>query len=1081
MRWVSLACLLLILAHSAHSAHSAHAEPGSFTAVEFAPVGVSRGLDVKVATSVLVDRNGFLWVASREGVYRYDGYQATALRAGRDGLKDNDIRALFEDRAGNIWIASNTSGLSRYQPAEDRFTHFRHESANPHSLSHESIYGMAQDARGQLWAGSQIGLNRINPETGEVTRFLHDPAQPRSLSHDYVYDVLAEPVEEAVWVATIGGGINRWRAGASGFDRFDLAELTAAGAELNSVFALARYERNILFAGTRAGLVQLDFERGEAQVIDLGGDAPTVVPALEWGPEGRLWIATMARGVLVYDPATGAVQPANPKPPGEDTQLPALPQLSLHFSGERLLVGTWGSGVYMARMHREHYGWVRAGQEPGRLRHHNVTAVAAKPGQLPWVGSFGGGLQPLLSGGRAGAGPGEPDDGLHTDGVLSILPRRDGQVLAGSNHGLWVIEQDGGYRLLNGDSPEGLGAGYVTSLLESAGGDLWVGVGGSGLFRMRAGGERFQRYAHEVGQEYSLSGNYITSLLQLQDNLLLVGTRSSGLNLCTISPWQCLQFGREDGLAHHNVTVLYRARDGDIWVGTDGGGLHQLALKTDGRLQLKRHWSEEDGLLSASIMAVVEDDDRSLWISSRQGLSRLQPSDGRLVHHVAESGLPVTHFNARAAARDDHQLYFGGIGGLVTIPAGTEMAPREPTPVRMVDVSRAVHRSDGNGIHTRPAMALESMDIDWGEMLSVSFAVLDFAGSPHRYQYRLQAGEAWQSLGPRRELTLLELSPGEYQLSVRGRDVFGSWNESPAFTLNVIPPLWMTVWFRAAAVAAMLVSGFALHHLRMRGLRRRNRTLEKLRLERERALEKAEISGRELTQAHAGLRNLTARLQSAKEEQWQQIARELHDELGQNLTAAKISLQRVGRAANREERERRVGDSVSMLDQMIAQVRNISLTLRPPLLDEVGLVEALRVHLDSISERTEVEIVLHVGGEIGRVSEDLRTTIFRLIQEAVSNALRHAGCQRIMVNLRGDRANLTLIVEDDGCGFDPDLVWRRVLRGEHLGLLGMLERARNAGGELAFDAKPGKGSRISAVIPRRIHSPEPVHLQKAPA
>lgn len=1078
MRWVCLACLILMGALPVHakpvdslSLNSSAPKPQvpNSLPLEFSPVGATRGLDVKVATSVLVDRNGLLWVASREGLYRYDGYQATALKVGDGGLTDNDLRALYEDRAGNIWIASNTSGLTRYQPAEDRFTHFRHQSANPHSLSHESIYGMAQDAAGQLWAGSQIGLNRVDPDTGQVTRFLYDPAQPRSLSHNYVYDVLAEPAGDAIWVATIGGGVNRWRDGAVGFDHFDLSLLTGAEGELNSVFALARHGRDLLFAGTRAGLVALDIQRGEARVIDLGGDVPPVIPALEWGPDGRLWIGTMARGVLVYDPVTGAVAAANPSPLGEESQLPALPQLSLQFSGGRLLVGTWGNGVYMARLRRDHYGWVRAGTEPGELRHHNVTAVVAGPGQLPWVGSFGGGLQPLLSGQRAGTGPGQADDEIFKDGILTILKRRDGQLLAGSNHGLWVIEQDDSHRLISGDSPEGLGVGYVTSLLETDAGDLWVGVGGSGLFRLPAGSDRFQSYAHTPGQGHSLSGNYITTQLQLQENLLLVGTRSSGLNLCTIAAWRCQPFGREQGLGHHNVTALYRDRAGEIWVGTDGGGLHQLQLDAAGALQLKRRWTAEDGLLGASVMGIVEDDDGSLWISSRQGLSRLRPQDGLLVHHVAENGLPVTHFNARAAARDDHHLYFGGIGGLVILPTGTEMLLREASPVRMVDVSRRADRGGdtgaNSGIHSRPATAMDRIDIGWGEMLSVSFAVLDFASAPHQYQYRLRPTDAWQSLGPRRELTLLELSPGEHLLKVRGRDVFGSWSESPALLLNVVPPMWMTGWFRAVAAAVILLCGLSLHHFRLRGLRRRNRMLESLRRERERALEKAEVSGRELAQAHTGLRNLTARLQSAKEEQRQQIARELHDELGQTLTAAKLALQRVGHAGNAEERKARVGDSVSMLDRMIAQVRNISLTLRPPLLDEVGLVEALKVHLDSVSDRTRVDIVLRTDGDVGNVPEELRTAIFRLTQEAVNNALRHAGCRRILVNLRGDSANLSLCVEDDGCGFDPTRVWQRVLRGEHLGLLGMLERARSAGGELHFDAEPGRGSRISAVIP----------------
>lgn len=1038
-------------------------------ALDFRPLGAGQGLDAKVITSLLVDRHGLLWVASREGLYRYDGYRVSPVPIGTGGLPDADIRDLYQDSGGYIWVASNTSGLSRYDPRSAAFTHYRYQSADPHTLSHDSVYGMAEDAQGYLWAGSQIGLNRVDPASGRVTRFLHDSADSRSLSHDYVFEVLADAGGTRIWVATVGGGIDLWRQGQGGFEHFDLAALAGGSDELNSVFALARYRAGTLFAGTRHGLVQLDIERGSAYQIDLGGEVPPVISAMAWGPGERLWMATLGRGVLVYDPDSDEITPANALPLGEDGQLPALPQLDLCFSGDRLFVGTWGGGVYMARLQRDDYALVAVGSDPGQLRHHNVTAVLVPDVDTPsggaesaWLGTFGGGIQALRPGGNRVAPPPGERDPLWSDGVLSIARRRNGQLLAGSNHGLWIMEADGSRRLITAESGLGLGPGYITSLLESDTGDLWVGVGGSGLFRLPAGAEQFESHVHEPEREDSLSGNYITALLQLEDGALLVGTRSSGLNLCRIGPWRCHRFGREQGLAHHNVTTLQRGSGGDIWVGTDGGGLHQLYRHADGSLYLIRRWAQSDGLLGDGIMGIVEDDDGSLWLSSRQGLSRLQPRTGALVHHVAESGLPVTHFNARAAARDRDNLYFGGIGGLVRIPAGTEMLPRPPSPVRLVDLSRV---TDGDTIGTQPAMALERVRLDWGEMLSVSFAVLDYAQGQHFYQYRLDDSAPWQPLGPRRELTLLELSPGEHRLSLRGRDVFGSWGQSPALELEVVPPFWMTNWFRSLAMALVLLLAWTLHHYRLRGLRRRNRLLEKLRRQRECALERAETSGRQLAEAHAGLRNLTARLQSAKEDQRQQIARELHDELGQSLTAAKLNLQRVSRAANDEEQSRRLGESVAMLDGMIAQVRGISLSLRPPLLDEAGLVDALKVHLESIADRSDIVIAFHYDGGFGNESEELRTVAFRLVQEAVNNVLRHAGAEKIDVCLQRDEKQLCLSVADNGRGFDPDRVWESVQRGEHLGLLGMLERARSAGGELRFDAQPGQGSKIRAVIP----------------
>ncbi|MFI2811384.1 two-component regulator propeller domain-containing protein [Microbulbifer sp. JSM ZJ756] len=1035
--------------------------------VEFQPLGVAHGLDVKVVSSVIVDRGGLLWAGTREGVFRYDGYQARALPVGQGdagSLPDSDIRSLYEDRHGHIWVASNTAGLSRYDPQTDSFRHFRHKTGDPHSLSHESVYGMAEDASGHLWIGSQIGLNRLDPATGIVERFFHDPEDPRSLAHDYVYSVHADRAGD-IWVATLGGGISIRRAGREGFDHIDLSDRLGGPSAVNDVFGLAEASDGSMYAATRNGLVFISPGAGEVRRIPIAPESSVedVVTDLAWGPRGRLWMTTMASGVLVYDPETGEIYPANPASPGQPGQLPPLPQLSLVISGQRIFVGTWGSGVYLARLPEEHFGFLNADSESSQLRNRNVTAVFADGDQRPWVGSFGGGPQPFSPGRQRAEQLHDAPELLARDGVIAITRRHNGELVAGTNNGLWFLSADGeSAQLVTADSGRGLGQGYVTSLAEDGRGALWVGVGGSGLFRLATKSEQFAAFTHDPERQDSLSGNYISGLLEVGKNLLLVGTRSSGLNLCQVNEWSCQRFTVSDGLGHHNVTGMYLAATGDIWVGTNGGGLHQFILSAAGQLQLQRRWTERDGLLSDNVVGIVEDDDGSLWISSREGLTRLQPASGALINHVAESGLPITHFNVRAAARDADYLYFGGLGGVVMIPSGTPMREREPSAVRMVELTQP----DGQGgLDIQPATALSKYSIDWGQMFSVSYAVLDYARGRHEYQYRLSEEADWQSLGDRHFVTLLELSPGAHRLRIRGRDVFGNWSVSPALELEVIPPIWMTAEFRVGGIFLLLIGTWGWHRHRVRGLRRRNRQLEQLQQDKDHALQTVRESREELSQAHSGLRNLTRRLQTAKEEQRQEISRELHDELGQTLTATKISLQRVKGAADPRDQQGLLGASLTMIDNMIAQVRNISLSLRPPLLDEAGLVEALRVHLDSVSDRAGIQIELRTDSELSWITGEFRTTIFRLVQEAVSNIIRHAGASRVDVRLRHDGQCLTVEIEDDGCGFEPLEVWTRARRGEHLGLLGMLERVHGVGGEMNFDSSPGAGCRVTATIP----------------
>jgi signal transduction histidine kinase len=241
--------------------------------------------------------------------------------------------------------------------------------------------------------------------------------------------------------------------------------------------------------------------------------------------------------------------------------------------------------------------------------------------------------------------------------------------------------------------------------------------------------------------------------------------------------------------------------------------------------------------------------------------------------------------------------------------------------------------------------------------------------------------------------------------------------------------------------------------------------LERLQLQREQALGDVRRSRAELEEAYVGLRQLTRWLESAKEDERSRISRELHDELGQTLTAAKLNLQMLGASITDAGAARRLDDSVTMVDGMIRQARDIARGLRPPLLDEAGLVPAIDQYLKSLADRSGTRIELEVAPGVALAPAGLDTTVFRLVQEAVGNALRHARAATVRVTLRDEEDTLRLVVEDDGVGFDPAAVTRSARRGEHLGLLGMTERVRSAGGTIEIESRPGAGSRIAVSIP----------------
>ena len=195
------------------------------------------------------------------------------------------------------------------------------------------------------------------------------------------------------------------------------------------------------------------------------------------------------------------------------------------------------------------------------------------------------------------------------------------------------------------------------------------------------------------------------------------------------------------------------------------------------------------------------------------------------------------------------------------------------------------------------------------------------------------------------------------------------------------------------------------------------------------------------------LEDMTRQLLHAQEDERRRIARELHDEAGQALTAVKIELDLEGRT-----------DAAARVGRVLAQVRDLSNLLRPSALDDLGLVPALRGLVEEFARATRIEASLEAGDPLPPVAPENQVVIYRVAQEALTNVARHAGASRVQVRLAGANGGVRLAVEDDGRG----------VAGEprpHLGLLGMRERVAAAGGTLSTTGRPGRGFQVLVHVP----------------
>jgi signal transduction histidine kinase len=217
----------------------------------------------------------------------------------------------------------------------------------------------------------------------------------------------------------------------------------------------------------------------------------------------------------------------------------------------------------------------------------------------------------------------------------------------------------------------------------------------------------------------------------------------------------------------------------------------------------------------------------------------------------------------------------------------------------------------------------------------------------------------------------------------------------------------------------------------------------------------------ELRLSRQRLQMLSHRLLEVQEVERQHLSRELHDEIGQVLTGLKLALD-AALLHPHQETHTRLRDAQALVTDLVTHVRDLSLDLRPSMLDDLGLMPALLWLFERYTTRLHVHVSFEQRGIDRRFLSPVEIAAFRIVQEALTNVARHAGAKRVTVRLWADDSTLGIQVVDDGAGFDPDAL---VSKGAASGLAGMRERALLLGGQLSIESRPGSGTRLTVELP----------------
>ncbi len=985
------------------------------------------GLPQSTIPSVLQTRDGYLWMATYNGLIRFDGMNFRIFdKTNTPSMTNDTITALFEDSNGNLWVGT-PGGLWRYRAGVMR--EFEFMSRLPGLF----IVSVREDRAGNLNVCTNKGLACFGKRR-KVTVYNTANGLPQNFLTETIDDG-----REGIWVGTVGGGA-ALLAG-SGIHVFNKTN----GLPSDTVWTFCQDRQNRLWIGTQHGLVLR--ESGRFRVFTtkdgLGGND---VRTLLQDRDGVLWIGfsdggltCLKRGRFEVLPATHAVSR----------------ELAYSLCEDReggIWVGTYKGGVHRFRDSRFTIYNTRTGLPTEALR----SILQDRQGMF-WIGTVGGGL--IRFDGKAFFTFGEKE-GLRNNRIWSLAEDRDGSILIGT-YG------SGLQRMKNGriTTVAGIPDTLVRSLLVDSRDRIWVGTNNLGAYCIEKNG----KVAH-LSTQTGLSDDFVYSIAEDSGGGIWFGMYNGEINV--LRDGRITVYGPKQGLSQNCIWAIVPDRQGDIWIGTNNGGLKRFR---NGQFTT---YTMKDGLYNDIIFQILEDRSGNMWMNCNRGFFRVRKQDLndfasgkiqriRCTGYSKADGISATECGGPAQPAGwkagDGKLWFPTMRGLTVIDPEYDHFNKVPPVVRVEDFL-----VDGT-----PLPLDGTLEINPGSArFEFRYAALSFEiPRKVRYKYILENFDA-APCAPvdSRVAVYTNLPPGEYTFRVYAENCDGIWNfTGAAVRFRLKPFFYQTRWFYLLCGVACLALVIGLHRLQVRSLRRRKNELAA----------QVQARTRELQETNSELEKTN----ELKNELMAITAHDLKNPLQGIMGFAEMIQQMNGTDS---KTGKMAGTILQATERMLAQISDLMqatnvekgkllLDIRPVALDP--LLQRIFEHYREVAGRKNQTIVLDTGGGL-TVNADERL-LREIVENLVSNAVKYSPFDKtIHLSARRTDGKTALEVLDEGPGLttrDKERLFGKFQRlsarptgGESstgLGLYIVKQLVEAHGGNLRVESEPGRGSCFIVEIP----------------
>lgn len=1067
-----------------------------------------------------------------------------------DGLSQNTVYDIHQDTHGFLWLATQ-DGLNRYDGL--RFKIYKHSPTDSTTLAHNFVNVITPCVHGNLWIGTLDGVSLYQYKKDKFNNRFSEGQEFERLQQTSVNDILVRQ-DGSTWFAT-SKGLFYYNPG----HKVQYIPYQKQNAESESTYAIFPLSENQLLLGTNHGIFVINtaerkIEQFQMTKTGLLKDTKIeYIVDIEKQEGGLIWMASTGVGLIAYNPDTGSARlfskNSEQKPQLKDNML-----TDITFSKDgNLWLGSY-SGLQKIDLKNQNLEYF----EHKSYREHSlgkgdVTKVFCDSTGNVWVGLSGGGLSmysPIKNKFHLETTQIKDENSLPSSMIMDILKDREGHVWVGSSgSGLhqYLPEKDS-YRTFSyePENPHGLNSNFIYSIYEDLSGTIWVGTNGWGVNTYDSDKERFVQYDDDnpIGQ---LNNNIINKIYQSHDSTMWFATMSGVFFYSDKNedPCHLEAINNDQSLANNEVWEIFEDHTGHVWIGTlkgltrlneqrkivnnyrkkpgDSASLpsnsvnsitedhkNRLWLATDAGICLYNRREDnfkamyDNHNLPSGVIYDILHHNGKLWLSTNSGLYSFE-LDTKIVRHFTENdGLQSDEFNMGAAFKaPDGEMLFGGINGYNRFyPDSIKISQYKPnviiTDFKLFNKSVPVGTFGGRTILKNPIYLEEKIELSHeDQVLTFEFASLDMA-SPHDISYKYimeNFDDKWTTINTNKPITYTNLEPGRYIFKVKGTNADGVWSDKTAsLRIHVVPPFYQTVTFRIGIVLAIVLLIYLFIKLRERRLNSEKLKLERIVKERTKQLT---TQNQEMEEHRNNLEKLVSKrtedLQQAKEEAEESdrlksaFLTNMSHEIRTPMNAI-VGFSDILKDSDLSEEEQNdyinrihlnSNKLLGLIDEIVdlARLESNELQFQEEWVEVNAFVNALDLEANELINAKGKQNDLRVEKQLAKqeavyIYTD-KSRLQQVMRNLVQNSIKFTPKGSITLGYKVDGTMIEFFVEDTGMGIEKDkqeIIFQRFRQvdGSHtrkfggtgLGLALVKELLEKMGSRIQLESTYGKGSRF---------------------